>query len=267
MDGIIIVNKPQGWTSFDVVAKIRSLTRVSKVGHSGTLDPMATGVLPVFLGRATKSIQYFLNGDKGYEGEMTLGVRTDTGDADGKVIPDIRLTGYPDIRDEDIRKIFQRFTGEITQVPPMYSAVKVNGQRLYKLARKGIEVKRQPRKVRIYDLRLVDSPHPPALNTPPSPRGRGIETNNLTQQPYRHPNPNPISFSVLCSKGTYIRQLAVDIGDELGCGAHLSKLIRTYAHPFRISQAIDMDVIVTMVKAGTLASAVIQPEEILNESK
>jgi tRNA pseudouridine55 synthase len=136
---------------------------------------------------------------------------------------------------------------------------------LYELARKGIEIKRQPRKVRIYELRLVDSPHPLVLNTPPSPRGRGIETNNLTQQPYQLLNLNLITFSVLCSKGTYIRQLAMDIGDELGCGAHLSKLTRTYAHPFHISQAIDIDTIVTLAKAGILASIVIDPEEILGE--
>lgn len=232
MNGIIIVNKPQGWTSFDVVARIRGLTKVKRVGHSGTLDPMATGVLPVFLGKATKSIQYFLNGDKGYEGEMVLGVRTDTGDADGKVImtnDECRMTN------EGIIEAFNKFIGEIEQVPPMYSAVKVNGKRLYELAREGIEVRRQARKVRIYDLRI---------------------TNCV---------PNRVTFSVLCSKGTYVRQLAVDIGDELGCGAHLSKLTRTYAHPFHISQAIDMDTIVTLAKAGILASVVIDPEEILGE--
>lgn len=251
MEGIIIVNKPGGWTSFDVVAKIRGLTGVKRVGHSGTLDPMATGVLPVFLGKATKSIQYFLNGDKGYNGEMTLGVRTDTGDADGKVI----MTNVQcQMSNECIIEAFNKFTGEIEQIPPMHSAVKVNGTRLYELARKGIEVKRQPRKVKIYDLRVI-CPHPDTISTPPSPRGRGIPSEGL----------NSIDFSVLCSKGTYIRQLVVDIGDELGCGAHLSKLERFYAHPFHISQAIDMDVIVTMAKAGILASVIIDPEEILEE--
>lgn len=244
MNGIIIINKPQGWTSFDVVARIRGLTRVKRVGHSGTLDPMATGVLPVFLGKATKTIQYFLNGDKGYEGEMTLGVRTDTGDAEGKVIPQPSPPLLPlSLRErgmggEGIERVFNKFTGVIEQVPPMYSAVKVNGKRLYELARKGIEIKRQPRRIMIYELRLTNN-------------DTGIVTDNR------------ITFSVLCSKGTYIRQLAVDIGDELGCGAHLSKLVRTYAHPFHISQAIDMDTIVTLAKAGILASVVIDPEEIL----
>ncbi|MFA5114202.1 MAG: tRNA pseudouridine(55) synthase TruB [Candidatus Margulisiibacteriota bacterium] len=240
MNGIIIVNKPQGWTSFDVVAKIRNLTRVKKVGHSGTLDPMATGVLPVFLGKATKSIQYFMTGDKGYEGEMTLGVRTDTGDAEGKILnPKSETLNKSEIRisKEEIEKAFAKFTGEIEQVPPMHSAVKVNGTRLYELARQGIEIKRQARKVTIYDLRLTDRQE------------------------------NRLAFSAICSKGTYIRQLAVDIGDELGCGAHLSKLSRFYAHPFHISQALDMDIIVTMAKADILSSVIIEPEEILDEMK
>jgi tRNA pseudouridine55 synthase len=261
MNGIIIVNKPKGWTSFDVVAKIRSLTRVKRVGHSGTLDPMATGVLPVFLGRATKDVQYFMEGDKGYEGEMVLGVKTDTGDAEGKVVnqpsPPNPLSqgergkscprplgeGRKDcqtITINRVRAVMQNFTGEIEQVPPMHSAVKVKGKRLYELARKGIEVKREPRKVTIYALRI-------------------------TQDDSQLATAGRIAFSVICSKGTYIRQLVVDIGDELGCGAHLSKLTRTYAHPFHISQAIDMDVIVTLAQAGILSSVVLDPAELLEE--
>lgn len=234
MDGIIIVNKPQGWTSFDVVAKIRGLTRIGKVGHSGTLDPLATGVLPIFLGKATKCIQYFLNGDKGYNGEMVLGVKTDTGDADGRVImtkSECRMTN------EGLIEAFKKFTGEIEQTPPMYSAVKVNGKRLYELARQGIEVKRQPRKVSIYELRIT-----------------------------RYEPPR-VAFTALCSKGTYIRQLAVDVGDELGCGAHLSKLERYYAHPFHLSQALDIETIVTMAKAGILSSVILSPEEILDGAR
>ncbi len=234
MDGIIIVNKPQGWTSFDVVAKIRGLTRISRVGHSGTLDPMATGVLPIFLGKATKSIQYFLNGDKGYNGEMVLGVKTDTGDAEGKII---MSNDKCQMTNEGIIEAFKTYTGEIMQTPPMYSAVKVNGKKLYELARKGIEVKREPRRITVYEFRVT---------------GRESEK---------------VSFSVLCSKGTYIRQLAVDVGDELGCGAHLSKLERYYAHPFHLSQALDLETIVTMAKAGILSSVVLSPEEILESAK
>jgi tRNA pseudouridine55 synthase len=245
MNGIIVVNKPAGWTSFDVVAKVRGVTGIGKVGHSGTLDPMATGVLPVFLGKATKAIQYFMSGDKGYEGEMTLGVRTDTGDAEGKILtPNIQHPNGEQmpIPMDKLQAAFAKFTGEIEQVPPMHSAVKVNGKRLYELARQGIEIKRQPRKVTIYDLRLTPD-----------------ETRLATD--------NRISFSVLCSKGTYVRQLAVDIGDDLGCGAHLSRLSRFYAHPFHLSQALDLDIIVTMAKADILSSVVIDPDEILAEMR
>jgi tRNA pseudouridine55 synthase len=242
VDGIIIADKPSGWTSFDVVAKIRNLTKTRKVGHSGTLDPMATGLLPIFLGKATKSIPFFINGDKGYSGEMVLGVKTDTGDGDGKVImtnAECRITN------EGIIEAFKKYTGEIMQTPPMYSAVKVNGERLYKLARKGLEVKREARKITIYDLQFT-SPHPQPLS-----------------QMERGEFPT-VSFSVLCSKGTYIRQLVVDIGDDLGCGAYLSSLRRTYAHPFHISQAISLETIITLSQLGKLSNIIIDPQEILS---
>jgi len=246
VEGIIIVNKPQDWTSFDVVAKIRNLSKVKKVGHSGTLDPMATGVLPIFLGRATKSIQYFMEGNKGYLAEMTLGVRTDTGDAYGRKSEILNLpAGKAGPKSEtnsnieipnrkQILEVLEKYKGEIDQIPPMYSAKKVNGQRLYKLARKGIEIKREPRKVAIHSLKLLK-----------------VEG-------------SLVSFEVICSKGTYIRQLVVDIGDDLGCGAHLSKLVRTYAHPFRISQAINMDTIITLAKHGQLENVIISVESVLN---
>jgi tRNA pseudouridine55 synthase len=235
MDGIIIVNKPKDWTSFDVVAKLRNLARVKKVGHSGTLDPLATGVLPVFIGRATKTISRFLNGDKGYEGAMQLGIKTDSGDAAGKIIAQKEFTPIPRAR---IEEAFRKFTGPIKQVPPMYSAVKVGGQRLYELARKGISIERRPKKVVIHELRLL-APESEELFS-------GL-----------------VPFSVRCSKGTYVRQLAEDIGEELGCGAHLANLIRTYAEPFHISQAIEMETLITMAKAGVLASVVLSPEEII----
>ncbi|MDD5383098.1 MAG: tRNA pseudouridine(55) synthase TruB [Candidatus Margulisbacteria bacterium] len=234
MEGIIIVNKPQDWTSFDVVAKIRNLAGVKKVGHSGTLDPMATGVLPVFLGRATKSIQHFMNGDKGYIAEMTLGITTDTGDATGRIITNDQCQMTNDGR---IIETLKKFTGEIQQTPPMYSAVKVNGQRLYKLARQGITVKREPRKVTIHSIKLLN------YEAGDNPRA---------------------TFEVLCSKGTYIRQLVMDIGDDLGCGAHLSKLMRTYAHPFHITQAINMETIITLSGIGKLSTIIIPAEEVLH---
>lgn len=257
MNGIIIVDKPQDWTSFDVCNKIRHLTGIKKVGHSGTLDPMATGVLPIFLGKATKSIQQFLDGDKGYDGEMTLGVKTDTGDATGKPVMTndkcSRFAGSRNTLDKynnesgqmsnksQIEEIFEKYIGEIEQVPPMYSAKKVNGKPLYKLARKGIEIKREARKIKIYELKLT-SPHPQPL----SERERGVET---------------ISFSVRCSKGTYIRQLVVDIGDDLGCGAHLSELKRVYSHPFKISQAVSMETVVDLYDHGQIESIILQVED------
>ncbi|PIS28690.1 tRNA pseudouridine(55) synthase TruB [Candidatus Saganbacteria bacterium CG08_land_8_20_14_0_20_45_16] len=240
MQGIIIVNKPKAWTSFDVVAKIRSLTGIVKVGHSGTLDPMATGVLPIFIGRsATKLIDQFIGGDKGYLAEMTLGVRTDTLDATGKILTpsSLRLDTLLHEMERGIRKLLKKYTGEIEQVPPMYSAKQIDGQRLYKLARKGIEVERKPVKITIHKLEVINF------------------------------EGDKVIIDVVCSKGTYIRQLVSDIGDDLGCGAHLSKLERTYAQPFHISQAINMETIITLAKHGKLDTIIIKPEEILNGQK
>jgi tRNA pseudouridine55 synthase len=242
MEGIIIVDKPAGWTSFDVVAKIRNLTGARRVGHSGTLDPIATGVLPVFLGKATKTIKYFLNGDKGYITEMVLGAKTDTGDATGKILNPKSETlnkSKIQISKSKIEEVFKKYTGEIMQTPPMYSAVKVNGKRLYELARKGIEVERKPRKIRIYELRLTDD-------------DTGFAADNR------------ISFYVLCSKGTYIRQLVADMGDDLGCGAYVSKISRVYSHPFHISQAHSMEAIVTLAGIGKLATIVLAPGDVLS---
>jgi tRNA pseudouridine55 synthase len=235
MDGIIIVNKPQGWTSFDVCAKIRGLSKTKKVGHSGTLDPNATGVLPVFLGKATKSIQHFMGGDKGYIAEMTFGIRTDTLDSDGKITQiancDCQITD-----DAGIADILEKYKGEILQTPPMYSAVKVMGKRLYKLARKGITVKREPRKITIHSLKIIN-----------------FEAGEHAK----------LTIEVMCSKGTYIRQLVSDVGDDCGCGAHLSKLMRTYARPFHITQAVNMDTIITLAKVGRLENILIPVESVL----
>ncbi len=245
LEGIIIVNKPQDWTSFDVVAKIRNLTKVKKVGHSGTLDPMATGVLPIFLGKATKSIKYFMEGDKGYAAEMTLGVKTDSGDATGKPVmtnDKLKMTN-----EGIIIETFKKYIGEIEQLPPMFSAKKVNGQRLYKLARKGIEIKREPKKVKIYSLTILE------FCKPENPGNRDVQS-----------QVSKVKFQVTCSKGTYIRQLAVDIGDDLGCGAHLSKLTRTYAHPFHIAQALNMDTIITLAKHGKIKDVIIPVGDILD---
>lgn len=233
MNGIIIVNKPQGWTSFDVCAKIRNLTGVKKVGHSGTLDPMATGVLPIFVGKATKAVEHFMGGDKGYIAEMTLGIRTDTLDAEGRVTERISDVQCP-MSNVDVA--LKKYIGEIEQTPPMHSAVKVKGKRLYKLARQGIVVKREPRKIMIYKITLLNYE---------------LESNPR------------VTIEVMCSKGTYVRQLVSDMGDDLGCGAHLSKLMRIHAYPFHITQAVNMDTIITLAKINKLHTVVLPVEEIL----
>jgi tRNA pseudouridine55 synthase len=244
MNGIIIIDKPQGWTSFDVCNKIRHLTGIRKVGHSGTLDPMATGLLPVFLGSATKSVQHFISGEKGYIAEMTLGIRTDTLDATGKAITQpspgyFQVNKLPSMRPLPkgeglkVKEIFKKYVGKIKQKPPMFSAKKVNGKRLYKLARKGEVVEREEREVEIYKLELLEI------------------------------KDDKIEFEVLCSKGTYIRVLAADIGDDLGCGAHLSALQRIYSHPFHISQAFDIKTIENLVKIGRLDTVILPVEEFI----
>lgn len=229
MNGIIIVDKPQGWTSFDVCNKIRHLTKIKKVGHAGTLDPMATGVLAVFLGTATKSVDKFLTGDKGYIGEMTLGITTDTLDATGKVLTSKKERVTSNL--QEIEKVFAKYTGKIKQIPPMFSAKKINGQRLYKMARKGQEVEREAVDITIYKMELL-----------------GIDGNK-------------VRFEVFCSKGTYVRALASDVGDDLGCGAHLSSLRRIYSNPFHISQALDIATIENLAKIGKLETVILPVED------
>ncbi|MFC1495884.1 tRNA pseudouridine(55) synthase TruB [Candidatus Margulisiibacteriota bacterium] len=235
MDGIIIVDKPQGWTSFDVCAKIRNLTKTKKVGHSGTLDPMATGLLLVFLGKATKIIQYFVGDSKEYLGELTLGAVTDSMDATGTLT---RLReGSPPLPEGEgcpkdrVRDIFKNFIGKQKQKPPMYSAKKINGKKLYELARKGIEIERPDKDIEIYSLDLL-----------------GISDNK-------------IRFKVKCTKGTYIRVLAHAIGYELGCGAYLSALRRTAAGEFRIEQSITIDQIISLSRADKLDTILLPYEQ------
>jgi len=237
MNGIIVVNKPRGVTSFDVVRTIRKLTDIRKVGHGGTLDPIAEGVLLVFLGKATKKVKYFLDGDKGYFGEMVLGITTDTYDADGKIINKKEFSENNQITIKEIKEIFNQFTGEMSQIPPMFSAKHHKGQRLYKLARAGINIKRRPKKVKIYKIELTD---------------------------YVNENPPRVRFAVYCSKGTYIRSLVSDIGERLGCGAHLSQLVRTYSHPFVLSQAVPLKTIENLVKAGRLGDIVMDVDSFLS---
>lgn len=207
MDGIINVLKPAGMTSFDVVAQVRKICRVKKVGHTGTLDPDAVGVLPICVGKATRMVQFLMEDHKFYRGEVTLGIETDTLDAAGEVLAQNKVGEIPP---EELDKALDQFRGSIQQIPPMVSALKHEGKRLYELARKGIEVEREPRDVEIYKLRS-----------------------------FRVQIPR-FWIDVECSKGTYIRTLAQDIGRNLGCGAHLSYLIRTGTGQFSLEDSITL---------------------------
>lgn len=202
-DGIIIMDKPAGWTSMDVCAKLRGILKTKKVGHAGTLDPMATGVLPVFVGSATKAVSFAENGDKEYIAGLRLGVTTDTQDTSGNVL-ERRETS---VSRESLEAVLPRFTGEIQQIPPMYSAIKINGQKLYELARKGTEIQRSTRNITIFELELL-----------------GQTDDDWT-------------LRVRCSKGTYVRTLCHDIGQALGCGGCMSSLRRTMASGFTLAES------------------------------
>lgn len=207
MDGVINVLKPKGITSFDVVRDIRKIAKIKKVGHTGTLDPLASGVLPVCIGKATKIVDYIMEGTKTYRVEMKLGTTTDTYDREGTVLEEKEVSVSP----TEVEKAIEKYKGDIKQVPPMYSALKVNGRKLYDLARKGIEVEREARKIQIHDICILS-----------------------IDMPY-------IIFDVKCSKGTYIRSLCFDIGNDLGSGAVMWNLERLEASPFNIKEAIKLE--------------------------
>ena len=207
-NGILIIDKPAGWTSHDVVAKLRGLLRERRIGHAGTLDPMATGVLPVFVGRATRAVEFAAEREKEYLAGLRLGVVTDTQDTTGTV-----LETHPVCADRpQVEAVLARFRGEITQIPPMYSALKRDGKKLYELARAGKEVERAPRPVTIHALEVVEQT-----------------------------GPNCYTLRVRCSKGTYVRTLCHDIGAALGCGGCMSALRRTEAAGFSLAEAVPLE--------------------------
>lgn len=206
MNGIVIIDKPAGWTSQDVTARLRRVFGTRRIGHGGTLDPMATGVLPVFVGRATRGVEFFEHAEKTYETELLLGVATDTEDTTGTVLTRREVS----VTQEQLTEVLERFRGEIMQIPPMYSALKVNGQKLCDLARKGRQVERQPRPVTIHELTLL------------SREGDALH------------------LRVRCSKGTYIRTLCADIGEALGCGGCMQALRRTQAGEYTIAEAVPL---------------------------
>jgi tRNA pseudouridine55 synthase len=223
--GVLVVDKPAGPTSFEVVRRVKRLLRAEKVGHAGTLDPAATGVLVVCLEDAVKLQQFLADADKVYEATFAFGVATDTEDAEGRPV----ATGDPSaVTEAAVRSVLPRFTGEIAQVPPMYSAVRVGGRRLHEAARAGEEVERAPRSVRVHALELL-SFH--AAETAPAPGGAA-------------PPSAPLSLArvrVRCGKGTYVRTLAADVGTELGVPAHLAALRRVEASGYRVADAIALD--------------------------
>lgn len=234
MEGILPLFKPKGMTSHDCVFKLRKILRMKKIGHTGTLDPDVTGVLPICLGRATKVAEYITDAGKSYEGEVTIGFSTTTEDASGEVVERKEVTA-PIARNQ-IMDALQSLTGEITQTPPMFSAVKVNGKRLYEYARQGIEVERPSRKVTIYSIELLD--------------GRKMfEGENIT-----------FRFRVACSKGTYIRTLAVMIGSELGYPAHMSELVRIQSASLTLDDCLTFEEIEERVEKGTM-DEVLRPME------
>ena len=206
MNGIVIVDKPQEWTSQDVTARLRRVFNTRRIGHGGTLDPMATGVLPVFVGRGTRGVEFFEHAEKTYETVLRLGLMTDTEDVWGETLEERPV----EVTAEKLESVLESFRGEIFQVPPMYSALKVNGQKLCDLARKGKEVERQPRPITIHELTLLETTE------------------------------NTLRLRVRCSKGTYIRTLCKDIGEALGCGGCMQELRRVTAGEYTIEEAVPL---------------------------
>lgn len=207
-NGIIIIDKPQDWTSMDVCAKLRGVLGERRIGHAGTLDPMATGVLPVFVGRATRAVEFAERGDKEYVAGLKLGIVTDTQDTSGNTLEEHPV----EVTAEQVKAVLPQFTGDILQVPPMYSAIKINGKKLYELARKGREVERPARPVTIHSLTLEGQIAP-----------------------------DEFTIRVKCSKGTYVRTLCHDIGAALGCGGCMSSLRRTMACGFDLQEAHSLE--------------------------
>lgn len=231
INGIINIYKEAGFTSHDVVAKLRGIVKQKKIGHTGTLDPDAVGVLPVCFGNATKLCDMLTDKSKEYRACMLLGETSDTQDASGTILSRTQVN----VNEEEVRDAVMSFLGEYDQIPPMYSALKVNGKKLYELARQGVEIERKPRRVEIHHIK--------------------IEEINLPR----------VTFSVGCSKGTYIRTLCVDIGDRLGCGALMETLQRTRVGNFHIEQALKLSQIEELVRENRLEEYVIAPDAVFEE--
>ena len=229
--GIINVYKEKGFTSFDVVAKLRGILKTKKIGHTGTLDPDAEGVLPVCIGRATKVCDILTDKDKVYEAVMLLGVETDTQDTSGEILKELPVT----VSEECVKEATRSFVGDYAQVPPMYSALKVNGKKLYELAREGKTVERKARNVQIFSIEILE------MNLP------------------------RVRMSVHCSKGTYIRTLCHDIGQKLGCGGCMEKLLRTKVGVFELQDTLKLAEIDALAKAGDVEKKIISVDELFED--
>ncbi len=234
LEGVLIVHKESGWTSHDVVAKVRSLLRGSKVGHAGTLDPSATGVLPILVGRATRIAEYLIDWDKEYRAVLRLGETTDTQDATGKILSRVDAC---EVTENALQSVLTRFRGVQQQLPPMYSAVKVGGRPLYKAARAGKTVEREARAIAIHQLEIL------------AVHGRDV------------------TLRVVCSKGTYIRTLCADIGQALGVGGHLLALERRRVGPLSIEQAMTIDQVVGRLTTGMLSGQFISLDQSSSNSR
>jgi tRNA pseudouridine55 synthase len=231
MEGVLVIDKPAGITSFGVVRAIKKVLKAKKVGHAGTLDPFATGVLPILVNRATRAASFLLESDKEYVATMRLGIETDTQDLTGSVVceaPEVPFTG------EEICKAFQGFIGKIEQIPPPHSAVKYGGIPSYKWVRRGKEVPRKPRTIEVYSIRIrkIDLPH--------------------------------VNFEVVCSKGTYIRTLCADVGRVLGCGAHLTRLRRVRCGKLTVDHAISLRDVRPLFEANLLRERFISIDEVMS---
>jgi len=237
VDGILLLNKPKGMTSHDCVFKVRKLVKMKKVGHTGTLDPDVSGVLPICLGRATKIVEYVTAANKTYEGEVKLGFSTTTEDASGEVVDEKRVDR--DITKDEVLNVLHSLTGEIIQTPPMYSAVKVNGKRLYEYARQGMVIERPSRKITIHKLELLSDI---------------VHTNHTVS----------FRFRVTCSKGTYVRTLAVQIGEKLGYPSHMSDLIRVSSGEFKLQQCMTLEELEYLVKDGRIQEHLLSIEDALS---
>jgi tRNA pseudouridine55 synthase len=225
-DGVLNINKPSGMTSHDVIQKVRRAAQMRRVGHAGTLDPLATGVLVVCLGKATRLVEYLVGRPKTYIATVRLGETTDTYDADGEIMATMPVTAT----EADILTHLQSFRGDIEQIPPMYSAIKRQGQPLYKLARQGIEVEREARPVTIYELELLWCKLP------------------------------DIGLKVVCSAGTYIRSIAHDLGQNMGCGAHLTTLERTAVGDFRVEEGVDLNALAELAEGVSFETFLSSPD-------